>query len=93
MSETNNVIEIDGETYVKMGKCEYQRYCVYKIIEPQIKGCLDREKEYIQQLKTVKEDTVKDLVKQLKEITCEMYLKEQLHRCIDEVAKNFVENS
>lgn len=30
---------------------EWQNYCAYKIIEPQIKGCLDREREYQQQLK------------------------------------------
>lgn len=26
---------------------EWQDYCAYKIIEPQIKGCLDREMSYI----------------------------------------------
>ena len=29
---------------------EFQNYCAYKWIEPEIKGCLDREREYKQQL-------------------------------------------
>jgi len=35
---------------------EWQNYCAYKIIEPQIKGCLDREREYQQQLKEKDEE-------------------------------------
>lgn len=29
---------------------EFQHYCAYKHIEPEIKGCLDREREYKKQL-------------------------------------------
>ena len=36
-------------TYL-INKKEYQDYCAYKHIEPQIKGCLDRERELKQQL-------------------------------------------
>ena len=40
---------------------EWQDYCAYKIIEPQIKGCLDREREYKQQL-AMQENTITNLV-------------------------------
>ena len=33
-----------------LDETEWQDYCAYKHIEPQIKGCLDREKELTQQL-------------------------------------------
>lgn len=33
-----------------LSEVEYQQYCAYKLIEPQIKGCMDREKEYQRQL-------------------------------------------
>lgn len=29
---------------------EWQDYCAFKHIEPQIRGCLDREREYIKQI-------------------------------------------
>ena len=37
-------------------------------------------------------DTIilKQFAERLKEISCEMYLKEQLHRCIDEILKEFI---
>lgn len=34
-----------GLKFDVLTETEYQKYCAYKIIEPQIKGCLDREKE------------------------------------------------
>ncbi len=34
-------------------------------------------------------NALKKFVERLKEISCEMYLKEQLHRCIDETLKEF----
>ena len=35
-------------------------------------------------------NALKKFAKRLKEISCEMYLKEQLHRCIDETLKEFI---
>ena len=43
--------------------------------------------EYIEEL----ERKLKEFVERLKCITCEMYLKEQLHRCIDETLKEVIE--
>ena len=43
-----------------LDEIEWQDYCAYKHIEPQIKGCLDREKELKQQL-TEKDEEIKDL--------------------------------
>ena len=39
----------------KISEEEYQKYCAYKLIEPEIKGCLDREKQHKQQLEKLKE--------------------------------------
>lgn len=36
-------------------------------------------------------NALKKFAKRLKEISCEMYLKEQLHRCIDETLKEFTD--
>lgn len=42
---------------------EFQHYCAYKRIEPEIKGCLDREREYKQQL-TEKQKTIDEINKE-----------------------------
>lgn len=47
-SMANNIAEAliaAGLKFDVLTETEYQKYCAYKIIEPQIKGCLDREKE------------------------------------------------
>ena len=44
------------EGSVVLDRQEYQKYCAYKIIEPQIKGCLDRERELEKQVKGLKEE-------------------------------------
>ena len=38
------------EGSVVLDRQEHQKYCAYKIIEPQIKGCLDRERELEKQV-------------------------------------------
>ena len=43
------------EGSVVLDKREHQKYCAYKIIEPQIKGCLDRERELEKQMKELEE--------------------------------------
>lgn len=45
---------------------EFQNYCAYKWIEPEIKGCLDREREYKQQL-AEKDKEILELQKKLGE--------------------------
>ena len=51
-------------------------------------------KGYAQGIKNTYEVVIPDKLKQfaerLKEISCEMYLKKQLHRCIDETLKEFI---
>ena len=43
------------EGSVVLDRQEHQHYCAYKIIEPQIKGCLDRERELERKLKELEE--------------------------------------
>ncbi len=43
------------EGSVVLDRQEHQRYCAYKIIEPQIKGCLDRERELKKQVNELEE--------------------------------------
>ena len=43
------------EGSVVLDRQEHQKYCAYKIIEPQIKGCLDRERELERKLKELEE--------------------------------------
>lgn len=40
---------------VVLDRQEHQKYCAYKIIEPQIKGCLDRERELEKQVAELEE--------------------------------------
>lgn len=40
---------------VVLDRQEYQKYCAYKIIEPQIKGCLDRERKLEKQIAELEE--------------------------------------
>lgn len=42
-----------GLKFDAISEREYQRYCAYKIIEPQIKGCFDRERALKGQLAVV----------------------------------------
>lgn len=43
------------EGSVVLDRQEHQQYCAYKIIEPQIKGCLDRERELERKLKELED--------------------------------------
>lgn len=43
------------EGSVVLDRHEHQKYCAYKIIEPQIKGCLDRERELEKQVAELEE--------------------------------------
>ena len=49
---------------------EWQDYCAFKHIEPQIKGCLDREREYEKQL-AEKDEEIAYLTKQVKKFNNE----------------------
>ena len=43
------------EGSVVLDRQEHQKYCAYKIIEPQIKGCLDRERKLEKQIAELEE--------------------------------------
>lgn len=51
---------------------EHQKYCAYKIIEPQIKGCLDRERELEKQVAELEEQRDR-----------QAYITEHLKDCIE----------
>ena len=47
---------------VVLSKGEYQKYCAYKIIEPQIKGCFDRDREFEKRLETIRKETAEKIL-------------------------------
>ena len=47
---TEQKAEIERLKRYEMSESEFQKYCAYKIIEPQIRGCLDRERELQKQV-------------------------------------------
>lgn len=58
-----NVVETQLEEKEKMhllDEKEFQHYCAYKQIESKIKGCLDREREYKNQLAIQELEKLKD---------------------------------
>ena len=48
------------EGSVVLNRNEAQHYYAYKHIEPQIKGCLDRERKLEKQVKQERKETIKD---------------------------------
>lgn len=50
------------EGAVVLTKKEHQKYLAYKIIEPQIKGCLDRERELERQLDQARKETAREIL-------------------------------
>ncbi len=56
-------LEKDGKVVVS--KREHQKYLAYKIIEPQIKGCLDRERALEKQLETTRKETAEKILNKL----------------------------
>ena len=52
--------EIERLKRYEMSESEYQKYCAYKIIEPQIRGCLDRERELQKQVDELKDELDKE---------------------------------
>ena len=50
--------EIERLKRYEMSESEFQKYCAYKIIEPQIRGCLDRERELQKQVDELKKSQV-----------------------------------
>ena len=55
------------ENAVVLTREEQQRYAAYKIIEPQIRGCLDRERELEKRLDTIRKVTAEKFAERLKE--------------------------
>ena len=60
------------EGSVVLTREEHQKYCAYKIIEPQIRGCLDRERELEQKLKELEEQRDR-----------QAYITEHLKDCVE----------
>ena len=83
------------EGSVVLDRHEYQRYCAYKIIEPQIKGCLDRERELERKLKELEEQRdrqayiAEDLVQEKHRWT-EQARKETAEKLLNEIKERFV---
>lgn len=59
--------EIERLKRNQIPEIEYQKYCAYKIIEPQIKGCLDRERE----LKKRVDELPKEILTEIGKKPCE----------------------
>lgn len=55
------------EGAVVLTRKEYQKYCAYKIIEPQIKGCMDRERKLEKQLEQARKEAVREVLKKVDE--------------------------
>ena len=75
---------------------EQQKYAAYKIIEPQIRGCLDRERELEKRLETIRNETAERFAAQMKVLlSSNTYFvlanKERLHKAIDEICKEITE--
>ena len=54
-----------NEDEIVLSKKDTQKYFAYKIIEPQIKGCLDRERELERQLETIRKETAEKIYREL----------------------------
>lgn len=67
------------EGAVVLSKEEYARLSIFQFNTAQ------------QIMNETRKETAKEFAEKLKEITCEMYLKEQLHRCIDKTLKELQE--
>ncbi|MBR5202909.1 MAG: hypothetical protein IKW45_06560 [Clostridia bacterium] len=52
-----------------------------------LKTIIKQKNARISELEKENAEQLKQFAERLKEISCEMYLKEQLHRCIDETLK------
>ena len=55
------------EGAVVLTREESQKYAAYKIIEPLIRGCLDRERELEKRLETIRKETAREFAKDLSE--------------------------
>ena len=67
---------------------EFQYYCAYKQIEPEIKGCLDRERDYKKQL-AEKDKEIESIKQQLEETNAGYdFTYEQSRETIKELKQN-----
>lgn len=77
------------EGAVVLTREEGQKYLAYKIIEPQIRGCLDRERELEKRLETVRKETAEKFAERAKEEAFTVFMGEPIIRAskIDEIVK------
>ena len=66
---------------------EHQKYLAFKIIEPQVRGCLDREKKLEKRLETIRKETAEKFSERMKEI----FKYEAHQQWIDEICKEITE--
>ena len=57
------------EGAVVLMRSEHQKYLAFKIIEPQVRGCLDRERELEKRLETIRKETAEKFAERVKEET------------------------
>lgn len=88
-----NNLKNDNKRILEMSEKEYQHYCAYKLIESEIKGCLDRERKLEAELKEKDfayndyyekaEESIKYLTKKYQEKDQEI---ERIHKiCLEEI--------
>lgn len=63
-------VKVENDSVV-LDRHEHQKYCAYKIIEPQIKGCLDRETKLEKRL-AVKENDIGKLESEIDDLKYEL---------------------
>ena len=60
------VYELITENAVVLKREEHQKYLAFKIIEPQVRGCLDRERELEKRLETAIKETAEKFAERFK---------------------------
>ena len=75
------------EGAVVLTRSEHQKYLAFKIIEPQVRGCLDRERELEKRLETMRKETAEKFAEMAKE-----KFAYDIERCkvVDEVCKEII---
>ena len=56
IDETIVGIQSDFDNRYWLDENEWKRYCAFKHIEPEIRGCLDREREYVKQIAVLEKE-------------------------------------
>ena len=84
------------EGAVVLTRGEHQKYLAFKIIEPQVRGCLDRERELEKRLETIRKDTAEKFADKFRYIYTDYIDEDVISVCglrfwIDEICKEITE--